>query len=126
MEEAGNGAGHPANKRTAPRVDAEFEVGSESENNFYQGLSENLSSGGLFFETYAVHQVGEQMRVRFTLPGSLEPLECEVVVRWIRELSPTSDTSPGVGVEFVALAADARRAIEQFMRARSPLFFDAP
>jgi uncharacterized protein (TIGR02266 family) len=115
----------PESRRTNDRVDAEFEITAQSENNFYRGLSENISVGGLFFETYAPHHLGEQLTVRFTLPGTLCPIEATVVVRWIRAHNPASDTPQGIGVQFIGLDADARRVIERFSRKRDPLFYEA-
>lgn len=112
------------NRRLSPRIDAEFEVTAHSENNFYQGLSENLSDGGLFFETYASHKIGDLLDVRFTLPGSDEPIEAGVEVRWLRPHNPLSDTPAGVGVRFVRIDPAARAQIERFTRKRNPLFYE--
>lgn len=117
--------GRPGTRRADDRFDAEFDITAQSENNFYRGLSENISVGGLFFETYAPHQLGEQLFVRFTLPGTLCPIEATVVVRWIRAHNPASDTPQGVGVQFISLDPDARRSIERFSRKRDPLFYEA-
>ena len=115
----------PENRRTCERIDAEFEITAQSENNFYRGLSENISIGGLFFEAYAPHRLGELLTVRFTLPGTLAPIEARVEVRWIRTHNPASDTPQGIGVQFIALDVDSRRVIERFTRKRDPLFYDA-
>lgn len=115
----------PENRRICERIDAEFEITAQSENNFYRGLSENISIGGLFFETYAPHRLGEMLTVRFTLPGTIAPIEAQVEVRWIRTHNPTSDTPQGIGVQFIALDPDSRRVIERFTRKRDPLFYDA-
>lgn len=115
----------PEDRRGGDRIDAEFEITAQSENNFYRGLSENISAGGLFFETYAAHRLGERLTVRFTLPGTVAPIEAVVEVRWLRAHNPASDTPPGIGVQFTALDADSRRVVERFTRKRDPLFYDA-
>lgn len=112
------------NRRSSPRVDAEFEVTAHSENNFYQGLSENLSDGGLFFETYQSHRIGDRLDVRFTLPGSDVAIEAGVEVRWLRPHNPLSDTPAGIGVRFISLDPAARAEIERFTRKRNPLFYE--
>ena len=38
--------------RRYPRHDVELEVTMESESNFYMGLTENLSEGGIFIATH--------------------------------------------------------------------------
>jgi len=117
-------AADAADNRLSPRIDAEFEVTAYSENNFYQGLSENLSDGGLFFETYVSHQLGDRLDVRFTLPGSDTAIETAVEVRWLRPHNPLSDTPAGIGVRFLRLDDAARAQIERFTRKRNPLFYE--
>lgn len=112
------------NRRGSPRIDAEFEVTAQSESNFYQGLSENLSEGGLFFETFAAHRLGDVLGIRFTLPGSDAPIEAQVEVRWLRPHNPLSDTPAGIGVRFLHLDAVSRAEIERFIRKRRPLFHE--
>ena len=41
----------PDLRRTSPRFDVELEVSLASESNFYVGLTENISAGGLFVAT---------------------------------------------------------------------------
>lgn len=115
----------PENRRACDRFDAELEITAQSENNFYRGLSENISVGGLFFETYEQHRLGDVLTLRFTLPGTLTPIEAQGVVRWIRAPNPMSDTPQGIGLQFTALAPDSRRLIERFTRKRDPLFYEA-
>jgi hypothetical protein len=45
-------------------------------------------------------------------------------VRWLREYSPTSDTSPGMGVCFEHIGAEHTEQIRRFLAARDPLFHD--
>ena len=63
---------NPAERRTAPRIELEIEVGLETEHNFYTGLTQDISSGGIFVATPLSYRVGEKMVVRFTLPGRQE------------------------------------------------------
>ena len=116
--------GRPEDLRASERRDAEFEITAQSENNFYRGFSENISGGGLFFETYGAHNLGDLMTVRFSLPGSETPIEAAVVVRWLRPFNPINDTPQGIGVQFVRLDPEDQRRIEHFTKKREPLFFD--
>jgi uncharacterized protein (TIGR02266 family) len=96
----------------------------ESESNFYMGLSENLSEGGLFIATHLVKPIGTTISVSFLLPGPAEPIKATGTVRWTREYSETSDVGPGMGVRFEALTPREAGAIRQFLAARAPLYFD--
>lgn len=114
----------PHEHRASPRVDVESEITLVSEDNFYQGFSENISEGGLFVVTYQPHRVGDVITVRFTLPGVERTLEARAEVRWVREGAPDRDVAPGLGVRFVELADDDRACIERFVRHREPMFYE--
>lgn len=114
----------PHEQRQWPRVDVEAEVTFASEDNFYQGFSENVSEGGLFLVTYQPHRIGDVITVRFTLPGVERLLEARAEVRWQRQGDPDRGVAPGLGVRFVTLTDEDRAVIERFVRKREPLFFD--
>jgi uncharacterized protein (TIGR02266 family) len=96
----------------------------QTENNFYTGLSENLSEGGLFISMYQVLPVGASVDLTIALPGHA-PIKASGTVRWVREHNQfTSDVAPGIGVQFTALRPDDQAFIEQFLRVRPPLFFE--
>jgi uncharacterized protein (TIGR02266 family) len=111
-------------QRVHPRLAVEVEVSLHTEHNFYAGLTENLSEGGLFIATYEDLPVGTNMDVVLTLPDH-PPIKAKGIVRWVREHSQfTEDVSPGVGVQFSGLSEDDRAAIERFIKAREPLFYE--
>jgi len=111
-------------RRQYPRHNVELEVTMESETNFYMGLTENLSEGGLFIATHVLKPLGTQIEVSFKLPEMSEPIKVTGTVRWLREFSPTSDTSPGMGVRFEHIDAEHTEQIRRFLAARDPLFHD--
>ena len=45
-------------------------------------------------------------------------------VRWVREYSERSNVPPGMGIRFLELDAGSAQVIEQFVKAREPLFWD--
>ncbi|HKQ68354.1 MAG TPA: TIGR02266 family protein [Polyangiaceae bacterium] len=111
-------------RRAHARHDVELEVTLESETNFYQGLTENLSEGGLFIATHLVRPLGTSIEVSLKLPNLAEPIRAVGTVRWIREYSDTSDTSPGMGVRFEQIEPEQQERIREFVAARPPLFHD--
>ncbi len=130
---AGTGARAPQQSGPMPAVDArrnherhdvELEVSLESESNFYLGLTENLSEGGLFIATHVLKPMGSRVEVSFKLPHVAEAIKAVGVVRWIRQYSETSDTSPGMGVRFEAISPEQVEQIRHFLSARAPLFYD--
>jgi uncharacterized protein (TIGR02266 family) len=110
--------------RRHPRLQVELEVTLQSESNFYLGLTENLSSAGLFIATHMAAPVGTRIDVTFSLPSRSQPIRATGVVRWLREYSETSDGSPGLGVEFQPFDPNDMRSVRDFVKERAPLLFD--
>jgi len=112
--------------RASERFDLEVKVDLESDHNFYTGLTQNISAGGLFIATNAIRRIGDRITLKFFLPGSTEPLAVETEVRWIRENSALNrvDGATGMGVRFVNLAPEAAQAIQQFIESRDSLYYD--
>src|SRR5262249_7889775 len=111
--------------RVHPRVDVEIEVTLESESNFYVGLTENMSVGGLFIATHLVKPMGTTMEVLLKLPDEKGPIRVTGTVRWVRMFSDSSDTSPGMGVRFGDMDAANHQRIRAFLDERPPLFHDS-
>jgi type IV pilus assembly protein PilZ len=115
-----------AERRTAPRLELELEVSLESDNNFYTGLTQDISTGGLFVATHHLRAVGQHVTVRLTLPEAKEQIVVESEVRWLRQThSPGANHLPdGMGLKFLGLSAPAKTAIGQFLDKRESLFYD--
>ena len=111
-------------RRTFARFAADLEVSLASEHNFFAGLTENVSVGGIFVATHALKPLGERVDVTLRLPDSEEPLTAVAEVRWLREYSERSDSSPGMGLRFIEIADAALERIKRFLEAREPLLWD--
>jgi uncharacterized protein (TIGR02266 family) len=112
-------------RRAEARLEMEVEVGLESDHNFYTGLTQDISSGGLFIATRITHRVGDRIRVRFTLPGRKEPIVAEAEVRWMRDpMHMRTDAPEGIGLRFVELNDDIRGEIGKFLEHRESLYYD--
>ena len=114
------------NVRAAERFDLEVKVDLESEHNFYTGLTQNISSGGVFIATHHLRKIGDRITLKFTLPGSEKVLAVETEVRWIRENSALlrAENGTGMGVRFINLSAEASAAINSFVQSRESLYYD--
>ena len=110
--------------REHDRFAVDLEVSVLSETNFYAGLAENLSAGGLFIATHQLQKVGSTIHLSLRMPESAEVFQIVGEVRWVRVYNEMSDTSPGLGVRFANLPTGAAAAINQFLGQREPLFFD--
>ncbi|MBL8921755.1 MAG: TIGR02266 family protein [Myxococcaceae bacterium] len=110
-------------KRQSPRVRMQARVDLESDDNFFNGFSANISDGGVFIATVNMLPLGTSVDVGFTLPTG-ERIECRGVVRWVREVDDRNpQNSPGMGVQFVDLEPRAVQAIERFIEQREPMFY---
>jgi uncharacterized protein (TIGR02266 family) len=110
--------------RQKSRASVSVELSATSESNFYTGISGTIDEGGLFIATQQNHQPGTLIDLTLSLPGP-PPMQLAGEVRWIREYSEfTEDVEPGLGVGFFTIPAEARRAINDFINARPPLFYD--
>lgn len=117
---------NPPHQRQAERHDLEIAVDLESDSNFYTGLTQNISTGGLFIATHQMKRVGDHLRLKFTLPGNPRPIEVDTEVRWIRENSSLhrTDGASGMGVRFIDMAPADAAAIQSFLENRDSLFYD--
>ncbi len=112
-------------RRSSPRYQVQVEVGMQTESNFYTGLTQDLSGGGVFVATNQIRQVGERIKVLLTLPGQTEPFEILTEVRWIRSSTLSRGVDdPGMGLRFLQMSARARKVIGDFITQRDSLFFD--
>jgi type IV pilus assembly protein PilZ len=112
-------------RRTEPRFEVAVEVTFESEHNFYTGLTQDLSGGGLFVATHQLRPIGECIRLRFTLPSSQAPIEALTEVRWLRENEVEGGGGDvGMGLRFLQLSPQAKDAVKVFLGKRDSLYFD--
>lgn len=113
-----------AERRKAPRAFLETEISFESADNFYTGFTEDISEGGLFLTTYDLRPIGTEIEIEFSLPtGHIVRTTGEV--RWVRDpRDEAPDAPPGMGIQFRKLANEDSAAIQTFIEARAPLFFE--
>jgi uncharacterized protein (TIGR02266 family) len=112
-------------RRQQPRFAVAVQVTMESEHNFYTGLTQDLSGGGLFVATHNIRPVGERVHLRFTLPTSRDPIEALTEVRWVRPMAvPGGGGEAGMGLQFLELPPPAKEAVKAFLQKRESLFYD--
>ncbi len=110
--------------RIAPRYGVDLEVTLHSDSNFYMGLVENLSEGGVFVATHQRYKIGTMVDLSVTLPGSNQPLWIRGEVRWIREYKDSIDLPPGMGIRFVDLPSEDEKKVMAFLKQRTPIYFE--
>lgn len=109
--------------RACPRADLSVEVSLDSDHNFFLGLTENISEGGLFVATHVLRPIGTTLSVELALPGAERAFRAECEVRWLRIYNEASDTPPGMGLMFRDLSEDDAALIRAFVEQRTPLLW---
>ena len=99
-------------QRTSLRMKLHAQVTLTSESNFFMGLTENISEGGIFVSTFSPPAMGEQVELAIVVDeGDAVPVQG--IVRWIR--TDENGNPTGCGVQFTDITDDVRRAIEVMM-----------
>ena len=100
-------------RRMAERVLVDLEVDYGSEDTFLFAYACNISSLGIFLQTYEPEPRGTRLNLRFVVPGSGKRLQVEGVVRWVNHHRPgdINSLNPGMGVEFEGLTEEQRHEI---------------
>ena len=110
-------------QRRATRVPLEVEVTLESDHNFFAGVANNVSEGGIFVATLNPPPVGSEVGFELLLGG--ERFLVVGVVRWVRDERAASNGAPaGCGVKWGHLEEGALDAIHRFLDVRQTDFFE--
>jgi uncharacterized protein (TIGR02266 family) len=118
------GKGKPAAAAEAVAINVNTVLSMNTDHQFFTGFSENIEEGGIFVATFEPKPVDSPVIVNFKLPGG-HPVTARGVVQWVREYNPMApEMAPGMGVKFTDLMPSDKRAIEEFAKARAPLFYD--
>ncbi len=103
--------------RRSPRVPFTVEVTLESDNNFFAGVTNNISEGGVFIASAAPPPVGSEVAFDLVLGDDRFPVVG--VVCWLRDERAASPGAPaGCGVRWHHLDDAALAAIQRFTLAR--------
>jgi uncharacterized protein (TIGR02266 family) len=110
-------------QRRAARVPIEVEVTLESEHNFFTGVAENVSEGGIFIATLHPPPVGSEVGFELVLGGERFLVHGEV--RWVRDERAAGPGAPaGCGVKWIMIEDGAFDAIARFVAVRQTDFYE--
>ncbi|HSA33579.1 MAG TPA: TIGR02266 family protein [bacterium] len=113
-----------SNHRSSPRLTVHIEVTVAGPHNFFRGITEDIGQGGLFIATHQFYPIGTEFNL--TLDIEKREILLPVKVVWVREstFSPVG-SEPGMGLQFLEITPEQRSVIEDFIKKKEPLFFDA-
>ena len=115
------------NVRAAERFDLEVKVDLESDHNFYTGLTQNISSGGVFIATHHHAQDRRSHHAEVLAAGLAETLAVETEVRWIRENTRAAHASTARPAWASASSTSRPKPpprSRQFVESRESLYYD--
>ena len=112
-------------RREHTRVKLVVEVGLNTEHKFWNGLTENISEGGLFVATESPFNIGDELMVNLKLSGRKGAQAVKCAVRWLRE-EAEGGMPAGMGLSFVDLSMDQASSIGLYIKTRDldVLFWD--
>jgi uncharacterized protein (TIGR02266 family) len=114
---AARGAAERRQRRQHERKPVELPVVIEDAANRVRGKvrfdSKDLSVGGAFLRSDLLFEVGEELRVDFSLPNGHRVHSRGRVVRVSRERDEGQE--PGMGIEFIALTDSDREAVRAYI-----------
>jgi uncharacterized protein (TIGR02266 family) len=102
-------------KRTTPRLGAQIPLEFQSLKSFRQARSLDVSARGVFLRTTQVFPVGEDVLVRFNLPGIAHPFKAIGRVVWSSATDTPQGLPAGMGVQFSDLEASEQVTVEEFV-----------
>jgi type IV pilus assembly protein PilZ len=102
-------------RRVGKRLLAEVKVDYRTVGSFITDYSKDISQGGLFIGTSLPLEVGEQVRLRITLPGRDLPFALEGVVRWNAKPTDRDKGPPGMGIEFTDFGQEVQAELRRFV-----------
>jgi len=105
-------------RRRAQRILINLEVDYHCEETFLFAYITDLSTLGIFVRTNNPEPPGTHLNLSFTLPGDQRQLDVEGEVIWINPFRPgdLSNLNPGMGVRFLDLEQEQRRALRRLIR----------
>jgi uncharacterized protein (TIGR02266 family) len=111
--------------REHPRVPLSVEVSLESEHNFWAGITNNISEGGIFVVTDHPPPRGTHVTFDLVIGEGGERFHIEGEVCWVRDERMASEGSPaGCGIRWVKISDEALRVIHRFVESRDTLFYE--
>ncbi|MEO6951863.1 MAG: TIGR02266 family protein [Polyangia bacterium] len=110
--------------RKVARAPLAVEVTLTSENNFFAGITDNVSTGGIFVATYTPPPMGSEVELTLQLETQ-NPLHLRGKVCWIRTVDTESEFAPaGCGIQWTNLTPEAQKIISAFVGKRDTIFHD--
>lgn len=104
-----------AAKRASPRLGLQVPVEFLSLKEFQAARSLDISGRGMFIRGSHVYPVGEEVVVRFSLPGVPRPFKAVGRVMWSSPTDTPQGLPAGMGIQFLDLDGQEQGVVEQYV-----------
>lgn len=103
--------------RTSERktVQTEFRLGDESGSGEITLDTHDLSEGGAFLEAEMLFDVGDELELEFSLPGSDRVIQTRSRIAWVSR-GRDGDHPAGMGIQFDGLHDEDREALVAYLK----------
>mgnify|MGYP002642205727 CR=1 FL=1 len=102
-----------------------FNIESDQAPSFWTGLARNISSGGLFVNTYNIPEIGSHIEVRFWVPFQKEAFDLRAEVVWARGDDVAADPNDvGFGARFVDIEPETKKVLDAYIKKIETVFHD--
>ncbi len=105
-------------RRVHPRADVDLEVHYRSAHEFMVAYAKNVSGGGICIRTAKPLPLNSEVQLRFNLPGVPTPFQVKGLVVWSNPFAGQTAFPTGMGIKFLELGPDERKAIDEFVRSQ--------
>jgi uncharacterized protein (TIGR02266 family) len=102
-------------KRSFPRLGIQVPVDFQALQSFPAGTSFDVSARGIFVRTGQVVPVGQEILLRFTLPGVSRAFRTVGRVIWSSPVETAEGYPAGMGIQFLDLPAEEQAIIEEYV-----------
>jgi uncharacterized protein (TIGR02266 family) len=102
-------------KRGFPRLRIQIPVDFQGLKAFTPGRSVDISARGIFLRTTQALPVGEDILVRFNLPGVATPFKAVGRVVWSSPIDTPQGMPAGMGIQFVDVAPEEQATLERYV-----------
>jgi uncharacterized protein (TIGR02266 family) len=104
-------------------VPFEIEISMQSEHNFFTGIANNISEGGIFIASLSPPPLGAEIGFELVLGG--ERFLVVGVVQWVRDERAAQKGVPaGFGVKWLHIEDGLLAAIQRFVEVRETDLYD--
>src|SRR5215831_14371606 len=104
-----------AERRVRKRFRFEVAITFGSQSHFFQGMTQNLSEGGVFIATTELKPIGTELDLTIELPPPFPSVWTRGEVRWIGETGHAADAPLGMGVQFRMISEESLGTVRQFL-----------